>query len=269
VETLQKFGHKTGDGNEHLRLGAIKVFVDGGFTGPAAYTIEPYKNQGNYHGKLTRTPEEFYSIFKDAHRLGWQLGLHTIGDGAIKLAADTLARVIDENPRPDHRHYLNHFSMTPPEETYKKMAAHGIWIAQQPNFTYTLEGRYRDNLDDRRLQINNPVATPMKYGIFVGLSSDILPIGPLVGLYAATTRKGMSGAVYGIDEAITMPQAIAGYTRNGAFFTREETIKGSIEVGKLADMIVLSQDLLTIEPGKIMDTQVDLTVLGGRIVYRR
>jgi len=269
VEVLQKYGKKTGDGDEHLRLGAIKVFVDGGFTGPAAYTIEPYKNQGEYRGKLTRTPEEFYAIFKDAHRLGWQLGLHTIGDGAIKLAADTLAQVIDENPRPDHRHYLNHFSMTPPEETYRKMASHGIWIAQQPNFTYTLEGRYAANLDDRRLQLNNPIATPMKHGIFVGLSSDILPIGPLVGLYAATTRKGMSGAVYGIEEAITMPQAIAGYTRNGAYFTREEKLKGSIEVGKLADMIVLSQDLLTIDPAKIMDTQVDMTILGGRIVYKK
>jgi predicted amidohydrolase YtcJ len=269
VEALQKFGKKTGDGDEHLRVGAIKLFIDGGFTGPAAYTIEPYKNQGEYRGKLTRTPEEFYSIFKDAHRLGWQLGLHTIGDGAIKLAADTLARVIDENPRADHRHYLNHFSMTPPEETYQKMASHGIWIAQQPNFTYTLEGRYRDNLDDRRLQINNPVATPMKHGIFVALSSDILPIGPLVGLYGAATRKGMSGTVYGIEEAIPMSKAIAGYTRNGAYFTREEKIKGTIEAGKLADMIVMSQDLLTVDPTKIMDTQVELTILGGRVVYSR
>lgn len=269
AETLRKYGHKTGDGNEHLRLGAIKVFVDGGFTGPAAYTIEPYKNQGDYRGKLTRTPEEFYTIFRDAHALGWQLGLHTIGDGAIKLAADTLARVIDENPRADHRHYLNHFSMTPPDDTYRKMASHGIWIAQQPNFTYTLEGRYRDNLDDRRLQLNNPVATPMKYGIFVGLSSDILPIGPLVGLYAATTRKGMSGEVYGMEEAIPMARAIAGYTRNGAYFTKEEKVKGSLEEGKLADMIVLSEDLLTVAPTKIMQTEVYMTIVGGKILYKR
>ena len=266
---LQKYGHKTGDGDEHLRLGAIKVFVDGGFTGPAAYTIDPYKNQGEYRGKLTHTPEEFYSIFKEAHALGWQLGLHTIGDGGIKLAADVLSRVIEENPRADHRHYLNHFSMTPPEETYRKMASHGISIAQQPNFTYTLEGRYRDNLEGRRLQLNNPIATPLKYGIFVGLSSDILPIGPLVGLYAATTRKGMSGEVYGPEEAISMSQAITGYTRNGAYFTREEKQKGSLEAGKLADIIVLSQDLLTVDPTKIMQTQVDMTIVGGRILYKR
>ncbi len=269
-EDLKKLGKKTGDGDEHLRLGAVKLFVDGGFTGPAAYTIAPYKNQGDYRGKLVRTEAEFASIVKQVHALGWQLGMHTIGDGAIQLAVDVLSKVLDESPRGDHRHYLNHFSMTPPDETYRKMKAHDIWIAQQPNFTYTLEGRYRDNLEGDRLQLNNPVATPMnKYGIFVSLSSDILPIGPLVGLYGAVTRKGMSGAVYGPAEAISMQEAIGAYTRNGAYFTREENIKGTIEPGKLADLIVLSNDLLTVDPSKILSTQVEMTILGGRVVYQR
>ena len=109
----------------------------------------------------------------------------------------------------------------------------------------------------------------MKYGIFVGLSSDILPIGPLVGLYAATTRKGMSGEVYGMEEAIPMARAIAGYTRNGAYFTKEEKVKGSLEKGKLADMIVLSEDLLTVAPTKIMQTEVYMTIVGGKILYKR
>ena len=269
AQALKAFGKKTGDGDDHLRIGAIKVFVDGGFTGPAAYTILPYKGQVDYRGKLTRTPAEFEDIFRQANALGWQLGLHTIGDGAIQLAVDLLSKVIDENPRPDHRHYLNHFSMTPPDATYRKMAAHQIWIAQQPNFTYTLEGRYRDNLDEARLQVNNPVATPMKYNIFVGLSSDILPIGPLVGVYAAVTRKGMSGEVYGKQEAISIEKAIAGYTRNGAFFTREEASKGTLEPGKLADVIVLDEDLLTVNPAKILTAQVTMTILGGKVVYER
>ncbi len=266
-EALKQFGKKTGYGDEFLRLGAIKLFVDGGFTGPAAYTIAPYRDQGDYRGKLVRPEAEFATIVKQAHALGWQMGLHTIGDGAIQLAADLLAKVLDENPRADHRHYLNHFSMAPPEATYKTMASHGIWIAQQPNFTYTLEGRYRANLEGERLQRNNPVATPIRQGIFVSLSSDILPIGPLVGLYAAVTRKGMSGEVYGADERISMLQAITAYTKNGAYFTREEKLKGTIEPGKLADMIVLSGDLLTMDPARILSTKVEMTILGGRIVY--
>jgi predicted amidohydrolase YtcJ len=176
AEALKKFAKKTGEGDEFLRLGAIKVFVDGGFTGPAAYTIQPYERQGDYRGKLVRPEAELREIVQQAHALGWQLSLHTIGDGAIRLAVDVLSQTLDDHPRRDHRHFLTHFSMTPPETTYEKLAKHEIWIAQQPNFTYTLEGRYRTNLAGERLQLNNPIATAMKRGIFMSLSSDILPI---------------------------------------------------------------------------------------------
>jgi predicted amidohydrolase YtcJ len=268
VEGLKRFGRRTGDGDERIRVGAIKMLVDGGFTGPAAYTIAPYKGQGDYRGKLTMTPQELYERIRESHKAGWQLGLHTIGDAAIQLTVDTFERVLQEFPRADHRHYLNHFSMTPPAETYEKIKQLGLWISQQPNFTYTLEGRYNDYLDPARAAVNNPVGTPWRKGIFMALSSDILPIGPMVGLYAAVTRKGMSGAVYGPEERIPMEDALLGYTRNTAYFSREEKLKGTIEAGKLADLVVLEQDLLTIDPAKILETKVHATVLGGRIVYR-
>ena len=107
----------------------------------------------------------------------------------------------------------------------------------------------------------------MNPGIHVAISSDILPIGPLVGLYAAVTRKGRSGRVFAADEALTMMEALAGYTLNAAYLSFEEDIKGSIEPGKLADLIVLDQDLLTVDPEHIMDTRVLETWLGGRLVY--
>ena len=103
----------------------------------------------------------------------------------------------------------------------------------------------------------------------MALSSDILPINPLVGLYAAVTRKGMSGEVYGPDEAITIEEAIRGYTANGAWITFEEGIKGTLEPGMLADMVVLSDDLLAIEPDDIMDVEIDMTILGGSVLYER
>lgn len=267
VDGLKRFGKKTGDGDERIRVGAIKMLIDGGFTGPAAYTIAPYKGQGDYRGKLTMTPQELYERIRASHQAGWQLGLHTIGDAAIQLTVDTFERVLKESPRPDHRHYLNHFSMTPPPETYDKMKRLDLWISQQPNFTYTLEGRYNDNLDAARAAVNNPVGTPWRKGIFMAISSDILPIGPMVGLYAAVTRKGVSGAVYGPEERISIQDALIGYTRNTAYFSREEKLKGTIEAGKLADLVVLEQDLLTIDPSKILDTKVHTTVLGGRLVY--
>ena len=268
-DRLGEFGQMTGDGDDRLRVGAIKVLVDGGFTGPAAYTIDPYKGQSDYRGLLNLPEEELRSLVLEANALGWQLGFHAIGDAAIELTVDAFVDALERDPREDHRHYLNHFTVPPPEATLDLMAAHGIAIAQQPNFTYTLEGRYVENLDGDRLAHNNPVRVPMEHGIFMALGSDILPIDPRVGLYAAVTRKGMSGEVFGPDEALTIAEAIRGYTANGAWLTFEEDTKGTLEVGMLADMVVLSEDLLSIDPERIMDVQVDMTIVDGQPLYER
>jgi predicted amidohydrolase YtcJ len=103
----------------------------------------------------------------------------------------------------------------------------------------------------------------------MAFGSDNLPIGPFVGLYAAVTRKGESGKAYGPEEAVSMKDAIKMYTRNGAFLTREEKIKGTLEPGKLADMIVLPEDLLAVPPEKLLAMKVDMTIVGGRILYDR
>jgi predicted amidohydrolase YtcJ len=144
-----------------------------------------------------------------------------------------------------------------------------ILIAQQPNFTYNLEGRYVETLECRRLATNNAITTPIRHGIYMAFGSDNLPIGPMVGLYAAVTRKGESGKVYGPEEAVSIKDAITMYTRNGAFLTREEKLKGTLEAGKLADMIVLPQDPLSISPDKLLGLKVDITMVGGRILYDR
>jgi predicted amidohydrolase YtcJ len=268
-DEMTAFGKKTGDGDEFLRVGPIKIFVDGGFTGPAAFTKEPYKGESEYRGKLSLTLEELETIIREAHAAGWQFGIHAIGDAAIELAIDELAAALDDMPKDDHRHYLNHFTVMPSAESMDKMAAYGIAITQQPNFTYTLDGRYSEYLDGDRLKHNNPLRTPMDHGVRVAISSDILPIGPMVGIYAAVTRKGMSGKVFGEEESLTVMEALRGYTLYGAWLSFEEDRKGSIEPGKLADMIVLDQDILTIDPDHIMDINVEQTWLGGKMVYER
>jgi len=268
-DAMAAFGHHTGDGDEFLRVGAVKIFVDGGFTGPAAYTKKPYRGEAEYRGKLNLTPDELRAMIRAAHAAGWQLGIHAIGDAAIELTVDELVAALHDMPRPDHRHYLNHFTVMPSDDTMRAMAANGIAITQQPNFTYTLEGRYVAYLDGDRLQHNNSLRTPMEHGIHLAISSDILPIGPMVGIYAAVTRKGMSGAVYGADEALTVTEALRAYTYRGAWLTFEENEKGTIEPGKLADMIVLDRDILAVDPDEIMDIKVLQTWLGGKLVYER
>jgi predicted amidohydrolase YtcJ len=268
---LERFGRRTGAGDEWLRVGAVKLWIDGGYAGPAAWTLEPYPGQPSYYGIQNVDSADLATFVTAAHRAGWQLGIHAIGDAAIKLTVDVLSSVIDAAPRADHRHYLNHFTVVPPRETMRRMARRGILIAQQPNFTWapTLESRYVENLAGDRLERNNSLRTPMGHGIFVALGSDNHPIGPLPGLYGAVTRTGASGRVYGADERLSMPEAIVGYTRNGAFLTFEEREKGTIEPGKLADLVVLSDNLLEIDPARILDAKVDLTILGGKVVYQR
>ena len=267
VQGINEVKARVGEGTDFLKIGPIKVFADGGFTGPAAYTLEPYRNQGEYRGYLNMPPRELAAHLKEIHDAGWQMGIHAIGDAAIVMVVNILADALEDNPRQDHRHYLNHFSMRPPELTMELMAEHQIHITQQPNFTYTLEGRYVDNLDGWRLQHNNPLRSPMDYGLKVAISSDILPIGPMVGIYAAVTRKGMTGTIYGADEAITREEAIRAYTETGAYLNFEENFKGTLEPGKFADMIVLSDDILTIADEEIMNIEILSTYVDGELVY--
>jgi predicted amidohydrolase YtcJ len=267
---LREFGRKTGDGNDRLRLGSIgEMFADGGFTAPTAWSLVDYKGQPGFRGRAFLTPEQMHSNIEEGHRLGWQFGIHAIGDAAIAMTVDALHTVLHDYPRRDHRHYLCHFTVLPPERTLLLMETDHILIAQQPNFTYNLEGRYVENLDGPRLATNNSIGTPIRHGIYMAFGSDNLPVGPMVGLYAAVTRKGESGKVYGAEEAVGIKEAIIMYTRNGAFLTREEKLKGTLEPGKLADMIVLPENPLSLQPEKLLNLKVDMTIVGGRILYDR
>lgn len=267
---LKEFGRKTGDGNERLRIGSIgEMAADGGFTGPTAYSLYDYKGQPGFRGRAFFTPEQIHANIEAGHKLGWQYGIHAIGDAAIAMTVDAYDKVLQAYPRNDHRHYLCHFTVLPPERTMQIMAKDKILIAQQPNFTYNLEGRYVDALEGTRLTKNNAIVTPIKHGIFMAFGSDNLPIGPLIGLYAAVTRKGESGKVYGPEEAVSMKDALTMYTRSGAFITREENIKAVLEPGKVADIVVLPEDILTISPEKLLTMKVDMTIVGGKVLYDR
>jgi predicted amidohydrolase YtcJ len=268
---MKAFGKKSGDGDNRVRLGPIgENLVDGGFTGPTAWLLADYKGQPGFRGKGRFSDQELQEMVDKTNEYGWQLGLHAIGDAAIVQTVNAYVASLTKNPRTDHRWFLDHFTIMPPEETMKAMADNAIMIAQQPNFLYNLEGRYQATLDDWRLEHNNSIATPVKkHGLFMAFSSDNLPIDPRVGLYAATTRKGPSGTVHGAGEAVTREEAIRMYTANGAHLSWEEKEKGTLEAGKLADMCIIEQDPLKVADSELLTLNVDMTFVGGKMVHQR
>jgi len=276
AERLKAFPYHTGSGDNHLRLGAIgENAVDGGFTGPTAWLLADYKGQPGFRGKGRFTDAQLQELVDSAAKLGWQMGIHCIGDAAIVQTINAYHNALTAIPDPAHdpndrRWFTDHFTIMPPDQTMATMAQDHVMIAQQPNFLYNLDDRYAALLDDWRLAHNNSIATPIKtYGLFMAFGSDNLPIGPLIGLYAAITRQGPSGAVRGPEEAVSRQEAIRMYTANGPYLSWEEKEKGTLDPGKLADMVVLPFDPLTAPPEALLKGHVDMTYLGGKLVYQR
>ncbi len=271
ISEVEGLGYRTGFGDDRLKIGAIKMSLDGGFSAAAFLTLERYPtHKEDYFGVQRISADTLYRVSKRAYDLGWQLGYHAIGDGAVKIVVDTYARVLQESPRPDARFYMHHVSVMPPEETLALMQKYNIGVASQPNFTYSL-GPYNASpaLSPARLATNNPQATFIKRGIPISSGSDGMPYGPLVGIYAAVTRKGVDGKVYGPEEKVSVREAVRMYTQGPTWLSFDEKKKGAIEVGKVGDLVVLGEDILTIDPEKIKDIPIEMTVLGGKTLYIR
>ncbi|MEX2376047.1 MAG: amidohydrolase [Dehalococcoidia bacterium] len=265
---LEGIGFRTGFGNERLKIGAVKMSIDGGLSAPVMWTRDAYHGRPDFFG-VQRIPDEtFYEVGKFAHDRGWQLGIHTIGDGAVVMVVDQLARILRESPRENHRHYLHHVNVKPPEETLRTMGELEIMVATHPSWTTNL-GAYTAEAvgPGPKLETQNPSRSLLDHGIRISYGSDGLPLGPLVAVSNAVTRLGWDNRVYGPEEAVSVEDAIRFHTMGTAYMTFDEHIKGSLEVGKVADFVILAEDILTIDPELIGQVRIDATIVGGKEVF--
>ena len=269
IKEMEGLGFHTGFGNERLKIGSIKLQEDGGLSAPVFWSIEPYKGRPDFYGQQLIAEQALYLVGKRAQELGWQLGVHTIGNAAIQLTTNVFERIMKEVPRPDARHFLIHASELPPEATLKKMADLKIAVDCSPAWITSLGGFAEEALDGERKERLSPCKTYLDRGIPVSFGSDQVPYSPIFTIWSAVTRTGWEDKVYGPEEKMGVKDAIRLHTLEVAKQDFDEKVWGSLEPGKVADMVILSDDILAVKPERIKDIRVERTILGGREVYRR
>jgi predicted amidohydrolase YtcJ len=190
-----------------------------------------------------------------------------MGDGAVVMVVNELGRIYKETGAPSRRDYLHHVAVRPPEDTIGKMADLGINVASQPGFLLSL-GSYADEaLGPVAEAHQDPSRSLLDDGIRVSYGSDAGPYGPISALYASVTRRAWNGEVHGADEAVTIAEALEMHTLEPAYFTFDEKVQGSIEVGKVADLVVLDGDPLTTDPANLPEITINRTIVGGTEIY--
>lgn len=257
----------SGDSDERFQIGAAKVLVDGASSGATMCTRQPYENKPDYNGILYYTQEQLNEILGEAHQKGFQITAHAMGDKAIEMLLDCFELTLSQHPRENHRHRIEHAGLSQPD-LIKRMKELQVIPIPNPPFFYEYGETY-EKLYGERAHHMFPLRDMLDNGIIATGSSDspITSHNPLLGIYGAVTRKSKSGKVYGEHQRITVLEAIRMYTWNGAYASFEEGIKGSIEVGKLADLVVLNGSILNTEPDQIKAMQVEMTLINGEIVY--
>ena len=259
-----------------LQFPGVKIFADGI---PLTYTSwmnEDYVSGNAGHGTSVipgETDEEqrdnLIEMIKLVHRYGFQIGLHATGDRAIDVAVDGFVRAIEEIPGGDPRHYVIHGDFISSQKA-EIMAKNNFGVAMQPFISVMISDFEPTVVGEKRATYEWPTRTVLDAGANLTSSSDAPVTYPnwRLGVQAAVLREGLvSGKVNGPEECLSVEEAIRTYTINGAWQDHMESVKGSIEKGKFADFCVIGDDILTVDPHKIGEIPVLMTIVGGKVVY--
>ncbi len=266
---IEGSGVKPDEGDEWLRIGGMKLVADGGFEGGwmrEAYE-EPYGNHGNYRGLQLIPTDRFIEIVKELNRMGWRVGTHAVGDAAIDEVLAGYEAANAEHSIAGKRWAIEH-GFIPREEQFARMKSLGLVMTVQ-NHLYLAGPSLVRYWGSKRAAWVTPVRAYLDHGVMsaAGTDASVVPYPPLKTIYHFVTRDTISGGVLGADQKITREEALRLSTINNAYLTFEEKSKGSIEPGKLADFVVLDEDILTIPAKRIEGMKVEMTVVGGKPVY--
>jgi len=245
------------------RIGGC-ILLDGDVDPHTAALSEPYADDPTCYGTLYYTQDEINTFVLEAHKAGLQVAMHAVGDGAVEQALNAYEAALAAHPRADHRHRVEHCEVIR-EDQIRRAQRLGVALAIQPPFNHFWpHTQYYATLGEERAQKVDPVRRLIRPGLLVagGSDSTVTPLGPMIGVHAAVNHSNPA-------ERVDVQEGLELYTMNAARIAFEEHNKGSLEVGKLGDFVVLGEDPFEVDPGHIKDIAVEMTVIGGEVVYRR
>lgn len=264
-----------GYGDDFIRMGSLKAFADGSLGSSTAWFFERYNQDTTTTGLpmdiITDGSMEKWGLDADKNHL--QLSVHAIGDKANSYMLDLYEKIIKQNPEWDRRFRLEHAQHVRFEDI-KRFAELGVIASVQPYHCIDDGVWAEKRIGPERIKYTYPFKSFLDSGVKMCFGTDwyVAPLNPLLGIYAAVTRrtlddKNPEGWIP--EQKISVEDAIKCYTVNSAYASFEENIKGTIETGKLADLIILSDDILTIDPNKIKDAKVEMTMFDGKVIYNK
>lgn len=261
------------EGDAWFKIGALKGFVDGSLGSHTAAFFDEYDDTPGDSGFFVNDMDELYEVMKDADAAGLQLMIHAIGDRAISELLDVYERIQSENDERDRRHRIEHAQHIHPDDL-GRFGTLGVIASMQPYHAID-DGRWADTyIGKDRAATTYAFRSLLDAGATVVFGSDwfVAPPTPLEGIYAAVTRRTLDDANpngWVPQQKISVAEALRAYTIDAAYSAYDDGDRGSLESGKLADLVVLDEDIFTIPPHEIRDTAVVMTIVGGQIVYQR
>ncbi|HEX2695705.1 MAG TPA: amidohydrolase [Acidobacteriota bacterium] len=267
-------GVRQGQGDDMVRAGFLKAFIDGTLGSGTALMFAPFADEPGKFG-LPQMPEaDFDALVAEAHANGFQTGTHAIGDKGVNWVLNAVERAQRKFGKKDLRHRIEHAQVIAPGDL-ERFAALGVIASMQPTHCTTDMRFCEARIGKERSRGAYAWRSLLDKGARLAFGSDwpVEPLDPMRGLYSAVTRTNIEGGFpeggWFPEQRLTMAEAIGLFTKGAAYASFEESVKGTLEPGKLADMVVLSKDLFTIAPREILTTEALVTILGGRIVFQR
>jgi len=259
--------------NDWIRLGYLKIFIDGTLGSGTALMFAPFEDDSETSGLPMMPYEEFERRIIAADSMGFQTGTHAIGDKGNHWVLNAVEKAMEVNGKRDHRHRSEHAQILT-DEDIPRFSALGVIASMQPTHCITDKRFAEKRIGLERCRGAYAWQRLLQSGTHIAFGTDwaVEPIDPLEGLYAAVTRKdraGESGDGWFPDQKLSMEKAIELYTLGSAYAEFMENRKGILKPGYLADMVILNRDLTTIPPDQIMSSKVDVTIVGGKIVFER